>query len=121
MGPPLHTTAGTSIRTAAMTMPGTILSQLGMSTHPSNWWAMNMVSTLSQISSRLAKEYFMPMWPMAMPSHTPMAGTRTGVPPAASTPAFTASASLSRLKWPGTISLWALTTAIRGFSRSSWV
>ncbi len=28
------------------------------------------------------KEYFMPTWPMAMPSHTPMAGTSTGVPPA---------------------------------------
>jgi len=37
MGPPLHTTAGTFIRTAAITMPGTILSQLGTSTQPSNW------------------------------------------------------------------------------------
>ena len=121
MGPPEQTTAGTFIRTAAMTMPGTILSQLGTSTMPSNWWAMNMVSTLSQISSRLAREYFMPTWPMAMPSHTPMAGTMKGVPPAASMPAFTASVSLSRFMWPGTMSLWALTTAMRGFSRSSGV
>ena len=60
MGPPEQTMAGTSIRTAAMTMPGTILSQLGTSTRPSSWWAMYMVSTLSQISSRLAREYFMP-------------------------------------------------------------
>ena len=60
MGPPEQTTAGTFMRTAAMTMPGTILSQLGTSTIPSNWWARNMVSTLSQISSRLAREYFIP-------------------------------------------------------------
>ena len=37
MGPPEQTTAGTFIRTAAMTIPGTILSQLGTSTQPSNW------------------------------------------------------------------------------------
>ena len=42
---------------------------------------------------------------MAMPSHTPMAGIRMGVPPAISTPALTASAILSRFIWPGTISL----------------
>ena len=105
MGPPEQTTAGTSMRTAAITMPGTILSQLGTSTRPSSWWAMSMVSTLSQISSRDARLYFMPTWPMAMPSHTPMAGIRMGVPPAISTPAFTASAILSRFIWPGTISL----------------
>ena len=40
--------------------------------------AMNIVSTLSQISSRLAREYFMPTWPIAMPSQTPMAGMRDG-------------------------------------------
>ena len=119
MGPPLQTTAGTSIRTAAMTMPGTILSQLGTNTSPSSWWAMNIVSTLSQISSRLAREYFMPTWPMAMPSQTPMAGMRMGVPPAMRTPALTASAILSRWAWPGTISLWAETTPISGRSSSS--
>ncbi len=47
----------------------------------------------------------MPTWPMAMPSHTPMAGIRMGVPPAIRTPALTASAILSRFMWPGTISL----------------
>ena len=93
------------MRTAAMTMPGTILSQLGTSTRPSSWWAMNIVSTLSQISSRLAREYFMPTWPIAMPSQTPMAGMKMGVPPAMRTPALTASAILSRWAWPGTISL----------------
>ena len=46
-----------------------------------------------------------PTWPMAMPSHTAMAGNITGVPPAARIPAFTASAILSSPMWPGTISL----------------
>ena len=36
--------------------------------------------------SRVTREYFMPTWPMAMPSHTAMAGNSTGVPPAARTP-----------------------------------
>ena len=102
-------------------MPGTILSQLGTSTRPSSWWAWHMVSTLSQISSRLGRLYFMPWWPMAMPSHTPMAGISTGVPPAISTPVLTASAILSRFMCPGTISLYADTTPIRGRSSSSGV
>ena len=59
----------------------------------------------SAMRSRVTREYFMPMWPMAMPSHTAMAGNSTGVPPAARTPALTASAILSRFMWPGTISL----------------
>ena len=37
--------------------------------------------------------------------HAHVAGNSTGVPPAARTPAFTASAILSRFMWPGTISL----------------
>jgi len=56
----------------------------------------------------------MPGWPMAMPSHTPMAGTRMGVPPAMRTPALTASAILSRWMWPGMISLKADTTPMSG-------
>ena len=72
-------------------------------------------------SAREAREYFMPTWPMAMPSHTPMAGIRMGVPPAISTPALTASAILSRFIWPGTISLYAETTPISGRSSSSLV
>ena len=82
IGPPLQTTVGMFRRSAPISMPGTILSQFGTSTRPSSWWAIAIVSTLSAISSRLAREYFMPMWPMAMPSHTPMDGMSTGVPPA---------------------------------------
>ena len=64
-----------------------------------------MASVESAIKSRVTREYFMPTWPMAMPSHTAMAGNSTGVPPAARMPALTASAILSRFMWPGTISL----------------
>ena len=121
MGPPLTRMEGMFSRAAAISMPGTILSQLGTSTRPSKQWARAMVSTESAISSRLGSEYFMPVCPMAMPSHTPMAGTRTGVPPAMRTPSFTAWASLSRWEWPGTISLKALTTPMSGRSSSSSV
>ena len=58
---------------------------------------------------------------MAMPSHTAMAGNSMGVPPAARTPALTASAILSRSIWPGTISLYEHTTPIRGRDISSSV
>ena len=52
---------------------------------------------------------------MAMPSHTPMEGTTTGLPPAAITPSFTASAILSRYICPGMISLWAQMMPMMGF------
>ena len=121
IGPPEHTTAGISILQAAITIPGTILSQFGTSTAPSNACAMTIVSTLSAISSRLASEYFIPICPMAMPSQTPMAGTMIGVPPAMRTPALTASVILSRCMCPGTISLCAETTATSGRASSSSV
>ena len=41
-----------------------------------------------------------------------------GVPPACQTPAFTASATALRWKWPGQTSLGVLTTAMRGFFMS---
>ena len=45
MGPPETSTTGMSSRAAAMTMPGTTLSQLGMSTRPSSPCALAMIST----------------------------------------------------------------------------
>ena len=45
-----------SSRAAAMTMPGTILSQLGMSTSPSTPWALAMISTESAMTSRDTSE-----------------------------------------------------------------
>ena len=121
IGPPLTTTAGILSLTAAITIPGTILSQLGTSTRPSKQCAFAIVSTLSAISSLEAREYFIPTCPIAIPSHTPMEGTIIGVPPASLTPALTASVILSRLMCPGTISLCAETTPIRGLSSSSFV
>ena len=117
IAPPEQTTAGIFIRTAAITIPGTILSQLGTRTRPSSACAIVLVSTLSAISSRLARLYFMPACPIAIPSQTPM----VGVPPAMRTPALTASVILSKLKCPGTISLCAETTPIKGLSSSSFV
>ena len=38
---------GTFTRAAAMSKPGTFLSQLGIITSPSNWWAMAMASVES--------------------------------------------------------------------------
>ena len=105
MGPPEQKMVGIFSRAAAISRPGTFLSQLGIITRPSNWWAMTMASVESAMRSRVTREYFIPTWPMAMPSHTAMAGNITGVPSAARIPAFTASVILSSPMWPGTISL----------------
>ena len=56
MGPPLTTTVGILRRTAAISMPGTILSQQGTSTSASKACAMAMDSTVSAMSSRLGSE-----------------------------------------------------------------
>ena len=52
IGPAVSTTAGTSIRTAAMSIPGVILSQLVSSSTPSSECARTMDSTMSAMSSR---------------------------------------------------------------------
>ena len=108
-------------RRAAISIPGMILSQLGIITRASKGWAMAMASTESAISSRLAREYFIPVCPMAMPSQIPMAGNSTGVPPAMRMPALTSSAMIRRWIWPGMISLAELTTPIKGRPISSSV
>ena len=56
MGPPPTMMAGTLRRMAAMSMPGTILSQVGTSTSASKAWAMVIDSTVSAMSSRLGSE-----------------------------------------------------------------
>ena len=40
--------------------------------------------------SLVTREYFIPMCPIAIPSHTAIAGNIIGVPPAAATPSLTA-------------------------------
>jgi len=82
MGPPLLIIAGRSRRAAAMSIPGTILSQFVTMTMASNAWAVAITSMESAISSRLPREYFMPSWFMAMPSQTPITPNSIGVPPA---------------------------------------
>ena len=90
-------------------------------TRASKPWASAMASVESAMRSRVTSEYFMPIWPMAMPSHTAMAGKTIGVPPAMATPILTASTILSMFMWPGTISLYELTMPTSGRAISSSV
>ena len=50
--PPATNTQGRSSRAAAISIPGTILSQLPSSTSPSSRWAQAMISMLSAMLSR---------------------------------------------------------------------
>ena len=119
MAPAEITIEGTLRRPAAMRRPGTFLSQAAISTNPSKGCAVAIASTLSAINSRLTSEYFIPAWPMARPSQTAIAGKTIGTPPAMATPCFTASVTLSRNMWPGTMSFWELTTPMSGRSSSA--
>ena len=92
IGPPLTTTVGIFSRPAAMSMPGTTLSQFGIMTRPSKACPLATASTESAISSRLARGYFIPPCPMAIPSQIAMAGNSTAIPPASAIPILTASA-----------------------------
>ena len=56
IGPPETNTVGTFRRSAAISMPGVILSQLEMHTSASAQCAFTMYSTASAISSRLGSE-----------------------------------------------------------------
>ena len=121
IGPPLQKIVGILQRRAPMIMPGTILSQFGMQIMASNAWALSIVSTLSAINSRLARENFMPPWPMAMPSQTPGRLNSTGVPPALRTSSLMRAATLFRWTWPGITSLKELQMAMKGRLKSSSV
>ena len=54
---------GMFTRTAAINMPGVILSQLLIKTAASNWCASSMISLDAAMISRLGNEYFMPTCP----------------------------------------------------------
>ena len=56
IGPPETKTVGMFSRSAAISMPGVILSQLEMQTRASAQCALTMYSTASAISSRLGSE-----------------------------------------------------------------
>ena len=75
----------------------------------------------SAIRSLVTREYFIPTCPIAIPSHTAIAGNTTGTPPASATPSFTAFTILSIFICPGTISLYELTIPTIGFFNSSAV
>jgi hypothetical protein len=123
IGPPETNTAGTLHRAAAIIMPGTILSQLGMQTTPSKQWARSIVSTQSAISSRLASEYFIPPCPMAMPSSTPIVLNSKGTPPAARTASRTFLPTTSRCACPGMICTNEFAIAMNGLLKSAslWI
>ena len=119
MGPPETKMVGMFTRAAAMSRPGTFLSQAATITRPSNGCAVAIASTLSAMSSRETSEYFMPLWPIARPSQTAMAGKTMGTPPPRATPCFTASVILSRKTCPGTMSFCEETTPMSGRSISA--
>ena len=96
IGPPEAKMVGMLQRTAAISMPGTILSQFGMQIMPSNLWAAIIDSTASAMISRLAREYFIPSCPMAIPSQMPIVLKTNGTPPAARTAFFTNSLTAFR-------------------------
>ena len=56
IGPPDTKTAGMLRRSAAISMPGVILSQFEMHTSASAQWALTMYSTLSAMISRDGSE-----------------------------------------------------------------
>ena len=60
MGPPLMMIEGRFRRIMAMSMPGTILSQLGMKTSASKGWAVAMISMESVMTSREVREKRIP-------------------------------------------------------------
>ena len=53
------------------------------------------------MSSREQREYFIPLWFMDKPSHTPMVLKVNGTPPALRIPASTALVTESRCMCPG--------------------
>ncbi len=61
IGPPLTKTVGILSLAAAISSPGTFLSQLGTITSASKPCARAMASVLSAIRSRVTREYFIPL------------------------------------------------------------
>ena len=118
IGPPDTKTVGMLRRSAAISMPGVILSQLEIHTRASAQCAFTMYSTESAISSRLGSEYSMPPCPMAIPSSTAMVLNSRGTPPAAEMASDTIRPTGCRWVWPGTNSVKLLATATIGLPMS---
>ena len=76
--PPYRKTVGRLRRTAAITMPGRLLSQPAIVTTPSRRSAWTMSSTESAMTSREISEARMPSVPIEMPSETAMVVNSSG-------------------------------------------
>lgn len=94
IGPPLTNTVGTLRRAAAHQKARHVLVAVRHHDERIKAVCNAMASVESAMRSRVTSEYFMPVWPIAMPSHTAIAGKTIGVPPAIATPIFTASTIL---------------------------
>ena len=103
----------------AMRQPGMFLSQPGMEMFASYHWPHITVSIESAMRSRDCSEKLMPSVPMEMPSLTPIVLKRMPTSPAAVTPSFTFSASLSRCMLQGLPSNHTLAMPTCGFCMSS--
>src|SRR3954469_22861391 len=117
--PAYRNTDARSSRAAAISIPGSDLSQPARSTDPSSRSAIITVSTLSAMTSRDTSEKCMPSCPMEMPSETEIVPNSSGYPPAAWTPFFTALASRSSGRLHGVISFHDDATPICGLAKSS--
>ena len=118
IGPPETNTVGMFSRSAAMSMPGVILSQLEMHTSASAQCAVTMYSIESAMRSRDGSEYSMPAWPIAIPSSTAIVLNSRGMPPASRTASDTMRPTGCRWVWPGTNSAKLLATATIGLPKS---
>ncbi len=96
IGPPVTKMDGTSSLAAAISIPGTTLSQLGIITRPSKQCPIVMLSTVLTTISREASEYFIPSWFIAIPSQIAMVSNSNGIPPATLIPSFTYSTNSLR-------------------------
>lgn len=121
IGPPDTNTVGTFKRSAALSIPGVILSQLEMQTRASAVCALTMYSTESAMISRLGREYSMPPCPIAIPSSTAIVWNSRGTPPAARTASATMSPTFLRWTCPGTNCVYEFAIATIGFPKSESV
>ena len=119
--PAYRKTLARSSRAAAMSIPGSDLSQPASVTEPSRRSANMTVSTLSAMTSRDTSEARIPSWPMEMPSETEMVPNSIGKPPARRTPSLDACARRCSDRLQGVISFQDEAMPICGLSMSSSV
>lgn len=87
---------GMFVLMAPIIIPGSILSQLAISTSPSNLYACVVSSIESAIISLLGNGVSIPSCPIAIPSHNAIVLNSSPNPPLSVIPFFTSSANLSK-------------------------